>query len=235
MSFARQRTFDGLDDVTERAVRAIRQTDSSSEAIAAVQLELINAEEDIRSIYQDVHGRVQPRFAEDAYHDLQEQAGRFVRQAEIDWEAIADQWMQDFGGALIKNVSLAQKRQIMSVVRAGVKEGLGTRELALRVQEEMTGINHTRARRIARTEVVRGSNFGQLQGARQTGLKMEKEWIATLDGRVRTSHADLDAERVPEGEFFTMAGTWKTQFPASSSLPARHSINCRCTLAYHPV
>jgi len=55
-----------------------------------------------------------------------------------------------------------------------------------------------------------------------------KQWVATLDDRVRDTHLDLDGEIVPLGEPFT-AGGYSAQNPGEFGI-ASQDINCRCTI-----
>lgn len=56
--------------------------------------------------------------------------------------------------------------------------------------------------------------------------ELEKEWMATLDGRTRHSHAVLDGEHVPNNKKFSNG----CRFPGDPQGPAAEVYNCRCTL-----
>ena len=58
------------------------------------------------------------------------------------------------------------------------------------------------------------------------GIKVRKEWLATLDGRTRHSHAMLDGEKVDNEKKFSNG----CMFPGDPNGPAAEVYNCRCTL-----
>lgn len=86
-----------------------------------------------------------------------------------------------------------------------------------------------RVEAIARTETVRAANKGTVELGREWGAK-EKEWLATMDGRARDSHAAADGQRVALDNNFRVGG-YDMQHPgdASNGAPAREFVNCRCS------
>lgn len=113
----------------------------------------------------------------------------------------------------------------------GMKAGEGVVELRDRVVAT-TGLVEARATAIARTEVVGASNIGSYMQMKATGLKAQKEWIATTDdGRTRPSHEHVDGEWVSIDEKFIVGG-WPMAFPHDQSAPAGETVNCRCTLGW---
>lgn len=88
------------------------------------------------------------------------------------------------------------------------------------------------ALRIARTEGQRVLNAGALQAATEAqaqGLDIEKEWLATLDTRTRSSHQSLDGQRRPlDKEFRSPTDGAHGQAPGQMSTAASN-IHCRCT------
>lgn len=91
-----------------------------------------------------------------------------------------------------------------------------------------------RAVRIARTEIVGASNAGSLEGARQTGLNLMKEWLATQDDRVRDRHAEMNGKQVELDGKFTV-GTSQMDAPGDPAGAAEDVINCRCTIVYNEI
>ena len=82
---------------------------------------------------------------------------------------------------------------------------------------------------IARDQTLRASNAGNFALYQQWGVD-EKEWLATLDGRVRDAHAAADGQVVPMDEPFDVGGELM-MYPGDSSLGASlgNVIQCRCT------
>lgn len=64
------------------------------------------------------------------------------------------------------------------------------------------------------------------------GIKMTREWVATLDARTRHEHGAADGQRVGVDEPFTVGGE-KLMFPGDTSHGASgwNIYNCRCTVA----
>lgn len=58
------------------------------------------------------------------------------------------------------------------------------------------------------------------------GIKLKKEWLATLDGRTRHSHAALDGEKVGTDEKFSNG----CRFPGDPQGRPGEVYNCRCTM-----
>lgn len=64
------------------------------------------------------------------------------------------------------------------------------------------------------------------------GIKMTREWLATLDARTRHEHGAADGQRVGVDEPFTVGGE-ELMFPGDTSHGASgwNIYNCRCTVA----
>ena len=58
------------------------------------------------------------------------------------------------------------------------------------------------------------------------GIELEQEWLATLDGRTRHSHRQMDGQHVKVGEVFSNG----CKYPGDPDGPGREIWNCRCTL-----
>lgn len=113
----------------------------------------------------------------------------------------------------------------------GIREGEAIPELAERIGRVYDGYTKTDAPyktvRIARTETIKASNFGALDGYKQSGVVIGKEWLATRDDRVRDEHLMADGQRVKINERFNVGGE-SLDYPGDGS--AEMSINCRCTI-----
>ena len=114
-------------------------------------------------------------------------------------------------------------KDLEDYIANGISESLGKKRLG-------------RASTIARTEGLALSQFGQDLAVSQTGLTLEKEWVAQRDGVVRDSHRLADGQRVQKNGFFNVGG-YNMKYPADSSggAPGKEIINCRCSLIYHEV
>lgn len=132
--------------------------------------------------------------------------------------------------ALNRGIDLAYgKRQISAQVTSSILLGHPIGRIANGLQERMVSMNRASAIRTARTAVTGAQNAGRQDSyiaAGKMGIKMEKEWLATLDNRTRHSHAVIDGERVPvDGEFSNGC-----RFPGDPQGRAHEIYNCRCTM-----
>src|SRR5690606_18866897 len=97
-------------------------------------------------------------------------------------------------------------RVVRAQIAAGIEAGEGIEVIRRRLTERLPELSTTRARTIARTEVLRISNYATMEGMRKvaedTGLELVKEWISTRDSRTRDTHIAADGQTVPmEGLF----------------------------------
>jgi Phage Mu protein F like protein len=98
-----------------------------------------------------------------------------------------------------------------------------------------------RARTIARTEAMRAVSRARHTAwsiaVRQLGgshFHVHKTWIATLDDRVRDSHADMDHQRVTGMDTPFESGDGELLlYPGDPLAPAEEVINCRCSVLYN--
>lgn len=124
---------------------------------------------------------------------------------------------------------LWHKKKIRSVIMQGVLQGESVPKIAKRL-ETVVDMDKKAAVRNARTLMTSAQNEGRMEGlkyAESVGIKIKKQWLATLDDRTRDSHALLDGEIVEVDEEFSNG----LMFPAdmSSDDPAE-VYNCRCTM-----
>lgn len=111
-------------------------------------------------------------------------------------------------------------------IAQGVIRGQSMRGMMAGVRDAMD-ISASDAMRIARTESHRARQEGHLRATergRELGVKMTRVWVASLDDRTRSSHAQLDGV---EEKDWRLAGI-KPEYPGDPMLPAEESINCRC-------
>lgn len=193
----------------------------------------------IRSLYR----AVVPTFAELTLEGFPKSARAPVatKQGDEDvdyWLDVADRYVTNHGGTLITAPNETTRATLIEAARVasqrGLESGWGMDRIAREIRDEAdVVISQRRATVIARTEVIRASNYASLAGARSTDIALNKEWISTLDDRVRETHADADQQVVPLESSFTVGG-FPAMYPADPALPARESVQCRCTLAYIP-
>lgn len=105
-----------------------------------------------------------------------------------------------------------------------IEEGLSTEAKAYhRLREGMSGVGRivtTRTRETAKWE------FASAMGA------AGKSWRTRRDGRVRTTHADLEGDFVPMGQPFVTVQGHELMRPGDPKAPLSETIYCRCRLSY---
>lgn len=123
------------------------------------------------------------------------------------------------------------KQQITASVTSSILQGKSIPKIANDLQRRMQDMNRTSAIRTARTAVTAAQNAGRLDtycAAQDMGIKLQKRWLAMLDGRTRHAHAMLDGQTVDVDKPFKVDG-YEIMYPGDSSAPGYLVYNCRCT------
>lgn len=126
------------------------------------------------------------------------------------------------------------KRSIRAELSRGISTGSSWNEMALRVARGMNSPfdkAYNNAIRIARTEGHRIQNESALNAqyhAKEKGADIVKQWDATLDGRTRPEHREVDGQLRELDEPFDVGGE-KMEAPGVGG-SARNVCNCRCCL-----
>lgn len=132
--------------------------------------------------------------------------------------------------ALKRGIDLAWgKKQITASVISSILQGKSIKHMADDLQSRIVTMNRDSAIRTARTAVTGAQNAGRMDSyfaAEKMGIKCRKEWMATLDGRTRHSHAMLDGEVVDNDKKFSNG----CRFPGDPQGRPEEIYNCRCTL-----
>ena len=116
----------------------------------------------------------------------------------------------------LKGINSAMGQQISRTLATGLAEGRSPRYIASQMVKSIDKLTKTRARAIARTEIIRAHSEGQLDSYEQLGIKevgLMAEWSTAGDDRVCALCEELE-------------GTVMTIAEARGLLP-RHP-NCRC-------
>lgn len=119
--------------------------------------------------------------------------------------------------------------KLQATITAGLEAGETIDEIADRIEATMELRVNQSSTTIARTEVIGATNGGAVEGYRQSGVVSEKQWIATLDDRVRDTHAEANGQTVPLDEDFEV-GDGSGPAPGQIGIAAE-DINCRCAVA----
>ena len=125
-------------------------------------------------------------------------------------------------------------RQITNAVTQGILQGESVPEMARRIGRQTGESNMTAMLRNARTMFNGAQNAGRIEGlhqAQELGIKVKKQWMATLDDRTRDTHADLDGQiRDVDEPFDSELGP--IMYPGDPEADPANVWNCRCTLVY---
>jgi hypothetical protein len=150
--------------------------------------------------------------------------------------------------SLLKNVhgiSDTAKDATLKIIQEGNINGWGYDKTAGKIKDQIG--SKWRALRIVRTESIKASNMGALEGARMTGFEMMKTWLSADDLRVRGNqagkypesefdHYDISGTTIPlEQQFVLGSRTGASDymmFPGDPNGQAADIISCRCTLFF---
>jgi len=136
--------------------------------------------------------------------------------------------LEEFAGDRIEGlVDDTTRSALRESLVDGVRAGEGIRELKARVSEVFDGATGYRAERIARTEVLRSSNFATTEAQRMSGIVSKRQWVSTLDDRTRETHAELSGQERGIDEPFEVDGK-QAMHPGDFGDPSE-DCSCRCT------
>lgn len=134
-------------------------------------------------------------------------------------EILADQ-----GSRMVTNVNATTRARLNRAIGEGIANGEPLAGLVKRVNGVMR--NRTRARAIARTELLKANQAGQVESIAQAGLERQ-QWNTARDGDVRDSH-QINGQQQPVGGSFELRSGALAAYPGDPALPAAEVVNCRC-------
>lgn len=202
-----------------------------SEAMS--QVEIIQ-EKPIREAYNQLYSQVGSYYASNVFNGLKSGKGFQTKDQDDLFLRFMQAWVELEGAELVTNVTSNTKQYLKQILEKGIEENLTVEEIARNMRDSGRIAGIKRGRVIARTEIIRASNIGSLQGAQSSNLNLQKEWLATRDGRTRDDHARLDGTIIGMDQEFNVGGEL-ARYPGDLQLSAAQSIQCRCTLAYVPL
>lgn len=124
---------------------------------------------------------------------------------------------------------LWNSQKFQSAILQGVLQGESPAALASRLSG-VGKMNERQAIRNARTMTTNVQNMGRNRSylnAKDMGIKLVIEWMATLDGATRHSHRQLHGEQKPNNK--TAKFSNGCRWPGDPQGPAAEVYNCRCT------
>ena len=127
---------------------------------------------------------------------------------------------------IIKDNNQASLTKVYKVLKNGLINGTSYSKQAIAIKSEF-GKNAYNAIRVTRTEGNRNASAGAFentQDLKAQGLEITRQWLATLDGRTRDSHARLDGQFEDKNGLFWIDGD-SARYPGDFADVAEN-INC---------
>jgi|18_taG_2_1085343.scaffolds.fasta_scaffold00258_17 hypothetical protein len=197
------------------------------------QVDIISPEP-IRQAYNRLYSQVGSYYATNVFNGLKSGESFQTKNQDDIFLRFMQSWVELEGAELVVNITANTKAYLKRILEKGIEDNLTTEEIARNMRNSGRIAGITRGRVIARTEIIRASNIGSLQGAKSSNLNLRKEWLATRDDRTRVDHGVLDGQIIDIDNEFNVGGE-TARYPGDIKLSASQSIQCRCTLAYVPV
>lgn len=147
----------------------------------------------------------------------------------------AVRYLNTDGVRFIKEINDTTIDLLRETLSVGLANDESIKELQERVKEVYIDATTSRAEMIARTEVLKSTNFATVEAYRQSGVVKGKEWLTAVDERVCPFCAEMDGKILPvDGTFFKRGETLNVEGQSMSfdyeavKYPPLHP-NCRCT------
>ena len=133
----------------------------------------------------------------------------------------------------LKKLNIRSYAIVSNDIQRAIDDGSSIDELAAYIKEYIPQTYKNRERAIARTETCEAQGYSGQEAAKYTGLDLMKSWLAWIDDKTRSGHAEYNGETVEMDEPYVIDGD-ELMFPGDSSLGAgpENLVNCRCTETY---
>ncbi|MFA5385784.1 MAG: phage portal protein [Eubacteriales bacterium] len=132
-------------------------------------------------------------------------------------------WISEYGAERVKGINDTTKEALRKTLAEGIDAGESIPKLKDRVLGVMGEAKTSRAEKIAKTETHNSVGKGTQETYAAAGVK-KKEWLTSIDGRERESHAAINHEVVDIDKQFGNG----LSFPGDPSGPPEEVVNCRC-------
>ena len=197
-------------------------------------------ESDITTLYIELYQEVGNRFAKWYSQNFEKYITKNIA------EDYTDIWNEKFAyigsqvaGERVVSVSVNRRKEFTRVLQRYMADpdfqSMNEAQAGRILRKKFKSMSVNNAKRIIRTESTNAANYATNQSAIDNFGKenLQKEWIATLDERVRIDHAQADGQIVDMDQNFLVGGE-ELAYPGDSRGSAFNVINCRCTNAPFP-
>lgn len=123
-------------------------------------------------------------------------------------------------------------KTIANCVSQSIIQGESIKQLSDRIARDTCTKAGRSSMLYARTAMTSAQNAGRLERMKETedmGVRIQKQWIATLDNRTRDSHEEIDGETIDVNELFSNG----LEYPGDPAGDDSEVYNCRCTMTYY--
>jgi SPP1 gp7 family putative phage head morphogenesis protein len=171
----------------------------------------------------------------EVYEGLKYEVGTLEGRFDTDNPEVA-KYIENRSYKFAKDINKTTASMIQDIMETSMEDGLSAKEISKLVQEVFEGCEDWRAKVIARTETIRASNEGAVEGYKQSGVVSEKEWLCTQDDRTCDWCLSMNGERVSidknffdKGDEMELAGEVIVLDYDDVGGPPLHP-QCRCAL-----
>ncbi len=139
---------------------------------------------------------------------------------------VLDGWVEEAAGSTLETITEDSTRWL----RGAHEEGLDIDDIADVINDELFEgrLEDHVAERAARTGTVATSNAGS-HSAIEDSSAIAEEWLTSLDGRERETHAEANGQIVAVEQTF-LVGDAELAHPGDPTAPIGEIVNCRCTV-----
>lgn len=193
--------------------------------------ELQGMEEESRQIFNTIGGAFQRvwRLNGDSTLDQIFQMAGIPKPLDLNFGS--QELLIELSEEMSKQISRTTANAVTKSIQNSLINGESITQIADNI-DKIAAFGVGRSMTIARTEATKALNRSAVEGYRQasqeTGLKIEKEWLAVQDGNTRPSHGDLDGVTVGIDDLFETDGY--TALSPGDFGEAEQDCNCRCTV-----
>ena len=124
------------------------------------------------------------------------------------------------------------RKNLNNSITQGIIQGESLSKISKRVSTGLAGKNENLMKTFAKTGMTQAQNSGRLERmekGKALGIDVKKKWVATLDGRTRYAHRELDGQIVDTDEDFKTEG-YTIAYPGDPQAHPSLVYNCRCAI-----